>query len=284
MTEPVAPPTCYRHPGRETYVRCTRCERPICPDCMVSASVGFQCPECVSAGNASVRQPRTTYGGTVRSGDGLVTRVLIGANVALFLIELLIGIDQVTARYGLQPVKIAHGEYYRLITAGFLHASVFHILFNMLALFWLGTPLEARLGRSRYLLVYAMSLIGGSIVSFCFSPFTIIGVGASGAIFGLMGAFVVVAWKQKLDIRPFLWLIGLNLVIGFLPGTNIDWRAHVGGLLTGAVMALAIVLPKPEHRRVVLATTTVLVLVVLAGAMVWRINDLQPVVHAVFGP
>jgi membrane associated rhomboid family serine protease len=280
--EPVAPPTCYRHPGRETYVRCTRCDRPICPDCMVSASVGFQCPECVSAGNADVRQPRTVLGGSVSPNPGLVTRVLIGVNVALFLIELLIGINEVSNRFGLQPIKIANGEYYRLVTAGFLHASIFHILFNMLALYLLGTPLEGMLGRARYLLVFGMSLIGGSVVSFCFSPANIVGVGASGAIFGLMGAFVVVAWKQKLDLRPFLWLIGINLVIGFLPGSSIDWRAHLGGLVTGAVIALAIVLPKPEHRRAVLAGTTAVVLVVLAGVVVWRVQDLQPLVQLYF--
>ena len=281
MTEPVAPPTCFRHPGRETYVRCTRCDRPICPDCMVSASVGHQCPECVAEGNASVRQPTTQYGGTLRSASpGLVTRVLIGVNVAIFLVEYLIGIDQVSRDYGQFPVAVANGEYYRLVTAGFLHGSIMHLAFNMLALYWLGTPLEAMLGRTRYLLVYGMALLGGSVASFCFSPYNVVGVGASGAIFGLMGAFGVVAWKQKLDLRPFAVLIGLNLVIGFLPGTNIDWRAHLGGLAVGAIMAAAIVLPSRDQRTVVLVATVIGLFVVMALALAWRIQNLAPIVEA----
>ena len=280
MSEPSAAPgktapTCYRHPDRETYVRCTRCDRPICPDCMVSASVGFQCPECVAEGNATVRQATTQFGGALTEHPGLITRILIGINVAAFLIQLLVGLDQVRADFGMWPLGVTDGEYYRLVTAGFLHGSFFHIALNMAALYFLGIPLETLVGRLRFVLIYAMALIGGSVASFCFSPLNTLSVGASGAVFGLMGAFVVVAWKQKLDLRPFLVIIGINLVFGFLPGTSIDWRAHLGGLVTGAIVAAAIVLAPRTRRIPVLVATTVLLLVVFALATAWRVNDLH---------
>lgn len=276
-TGPSAPPTCFRHPDRETYIRCTRCDRPICPDCMVSASVGFQCPECVAEGNATVREARTQFGGAIATTNpGLITRILIGLNVAVFVIAMLVGLSQVNGDYGMRPVWVADGEYYRLVTSGFLHGSLMHLGFNMFALYFLGTPLEAMLGRARYLLVYGLSLLGGSIASFVFSPWNIVAVGASGAVFGLMGGFVVVAVKQKLDLRPFLILIGLNLVIGFVPGMNIDWRAHLGGLLVGAAVTAAMVFPSRALRVPVLAATVVAVLVLLGAAMAWRVADLEP--------
>jgi len=245
---------------------------------MISASVGHQCPECVAEGNKSVRQARTQFGGAIStSSPGLVTRILIGLNVAIFLVQQLVG-DKVTDHYALFPIAIAHGQYYRLITAGFLHASFFHILFNMAALWFLGTPLEGLVGRARYLLIYGLALLGGSVASFCFSPVNTLGVGASGAIFGLMGAFAVVAWRQKWDLRPFAVLIGINFVYGFLV-PNVDWRAHLGGLVVGAIVGAAIVVPSRERRRVVLAATSVAVLVVLAAMTIWRVNDLQPLVQ-----
>lgn len=284
MSEPTGPdpsasqdaaPTCYRHPDRETYVRCTRCERPICPDCMISASVGFQCPECVAQGNKDVRQARTRYGGSLSGSQALITRILIGINLAAFVVQLLVGITQTANDWGLFPLAVANGDWYRMITSGFLHGSLLHIAFNMAALYFLGSPLEALLGRWRFLLVYGMSLLGGSVASYCFSPKFGTAVGASGAIFGLMGAFVVVAWKQKLDLRPFVVLIGLNLAIGFFPGTNIDWRAHLGGLVVGAVMAAAIVLPSRANRMPVLIGTVVALLVILGAAFLWRTIELR---------
>jgi membrane associated rhomboid family serine protease len=274
MTESVAPPTCYRHSERETYVRCARCERPICPDCMISASVGFQCPECVAEGNDGTRQARTVAGGALVSNPGIVTRVLIGINVAVFVLDLLVS-GGLAPDFGLWPIGVADGEYYRLVTSGFLHAGLMHIGFNMLALYWLGTPLEAMLGRWRYVLLYALSLLGGSVASYLFSPWNTLSVGASGAIFGLMGAFVVVAIKQKLDLRPFAVLIGLNLVIGFLPGFNIDWRAHLGGLVVGAALAAAMLLPPREKRRQVLWGSVAVLLVVLVSLAAYRTAELK---------
>jgi membrane associated rhomboid family serine protease len=243
---------------------------------MVVASVGHQCPECVAEGNAAVRQARTRYGGAiVTSSPGLVTRVLIGVNVAIFLIQQLVGVNEVARDFGSGPAFVANGEYYRLITAGFLHSGVMHLAFNMLALWIFGRELEALFGRSRFLLVYGLSLLGGSVASLALSDILTLSVGASGAIFGLFGAYIVVAVKQKLDLRPFAVLIGINLVIGFIPGFNIDWRAHLGGLVIGAVVSAAIVFPAPPRRALVLGLTVAGVVLGLVTVTAWRVAQLQ---------
>src|SRR4051794_4135894 len=166
------PPHCYRHPKVETYVRCARCERPICPDCMNSAAVGFQCPDCVRSGAKSIRTPRTAFGGLVPTKTGQITWALIVINVVVFLIQQ--GSNTFTARYDLRPIGpvgtpyagIAHGQYYRLITSAFLHASWLHILFNMYALFVVGPTLEAALGRARFIVLYFLSALGGSAFAY----------------------------------------------------------------------------------------------------------------------
>lgn len=150
-------PTCYRHPDRETGIRCTRCERPICPECMVSASVGFQCPECVRNGSGtghtpSASAPRTLAGGSVTADPRLVTKILIGANLLFFLVQEAVG-DSFTERFALvgrawdsdfgSVQGVAEGQWYRLVTSMFLHSGVMHIAFNMLSLWWIGGPLEA---------------------------------------------------------------------------------------------------------------------------------------------
>lgn len=229
-------PTCYRHPHRETYVRCTRCERPICPDCMHSASVGFQCPDCVREGSRSQRPLRTALGGRMRGDSALVTRTLIVINVVMFLLQK--AVPGLQSRLLLDVGAVASGEYYRLVTAAFLHGGVLHIFFNMYLLLLIGSQLEAALGRWRFTTLYLVSALGGSAASYLFNPVGYSALGASGAVFGLFGALFVVSRRLGADVRGITWLIALNLVIGFvLP--NIDWRAHVGGLLTGAVLAAA---------------------------------------------
>ena len=274
-------PTCYRHPERETYVRCTRCDRPICPDCMISAAVGFQCPECVRVGAEGTREARTPGGGLVRSG-GIVTRVLIGLMVAIYAIQVAVPDDQVVRDFASNGLLIADGEYYRLVTAAFLHGSVMHLLLNMFALYLLGTPLEEWFGRLRYGVLYGLSLLGGSVASFALSdPFSY-AVGASGAIFGLMGATYAVALKQRWDVRPVTVLIVLNLVLGFVV-PNIDWRAHLGGLVVGLVVALALAYAPRAQRTAVLLGTTLGTLVVLGVVTAWRVDDLAPLVRLVYG-
>ncbi|PWI41199.1 rhomboid family intramembrane serine protease [Streptomyces sp. ICBB 8177] len=268
---------CYRHPERETGVRCSRCGRPICPECMVSASVGFHCPECVAdtrRAQARVR-PRTIAGGAVATNPRLVTMVLIGLNVAVFLAVRAYG-DALVTDLGLigkaydpasgQVVGVADGQWYRLLTAVFLHQQVPHIALNMLSLWWIGPPVEAALGRLRYLAVYLLSGLGGSALSFLLAPSNELGLGASGAIFGLLGALFVLMRRVKADLRPIVILIVLNLVFTFTM-SDIDWRAHIGGLVTGAVVGYGMVHAPRERRDVVQWATCVVMLAVIIGVV-----------------
>ena len=246
-------PVCYRHPDRETWVRCTRCERPICPDDMRSASVGFQCPECVAEGNQGVRQARTTFGGRI-SGD--TSRVSLAGPV---LFEV-----------GGEPQGVAVGQYYRLFTAAFLHAGLLHLLLNMFALAQLGPVLESALGRVRFLVLYVLSALGGSTLSYLVSDAGTLGVGASGAIFGLFGAYYVVVRRLGGETRSIVTLLVINLVITFtIP--IIDWRAHLGGLLTGALIATALAYaPKGDRRTQVQSIACGVVALLLVAAIVLR--------------
>ena len=264
-------PVCYRHPDRETWIRCTRCERPICPDCMRSASVGFQCPECVAAGAATVRQPRTTFGGRVTGDTSRVSITIIVLNVAVFVLGLAAGERGLQVRFGNiggapEVFGVADGEYYRLLTAAFLHGGVFHLLMNMLALAQLGPVLEAALGRVRFVGLYVLSALGGSVLSYLLSDPRQLGVGASGAIFGLFGAYYVVVRRMGGETGSIVALLAINLVINFSVPI-IDWRAHLGGLVTGAVIAAAFAYTprgRQRDRLHALACAAVGVLLVLA--------------------
>ena len=259
-------PVCYRHPDRETYIRCAHGDRPICPDCMTSASVGFQCPECVAEGAAAVPATRTRFGGVAISRP-YVTLTLIGINVVVFGWEYLAGVDTVASNWGMWPVGVAlDNEYYRLFTATFLHENLLHIGFNMLVLWMLGPQLEALLGHVRFTVLYLVAGLGGSVASFWFSSPNIVGIGASGAIFGLMGAYVVVGRALRADISQVLGLIAINVVIGFVGG-GIDWRAHLGGLVTGALVA-AIFAYAPTTQRVLWQVVGVVVVVVALGVLI----------------
>ncbi|WP_082690225.1 rhomboid family intramembrane serine protease [Mycobacterium sp. M26] len=268
---PAAAPTCYRHPDRPTYVRCTRCQRPICPECMRSAAVGHQCIDCVSAGAQSVRPVRTTFGGVQRSGAPVVTYALIAANVLMFVLDIASrGLKQ---QLVLWAPAVAAGEYYRLITSAFIHFGIAHILFNMWALYVLGPPLEQHLGRLRFGALYGLSALGGSTLVYLVAPIGSATAGASGAVFGLFGATFVVARRLNLDIKWLIILIAANLVITFtVPG--ISWQGHLGGLLTGALIAAAYVYAPKDNRTLVQAAVTITTLVVLAGLIVWRTADL----------
>jgi len=272
-------PFCYRHPDRETYVRCTRCDRPICPDCMRSASVGFQCPECVAKGAATVRTPRTTFGGRVTGDTSRVTLTIIGLNVVVFVLGMALGERELQVRFGNVPgapdrFGVADGEYYRLLTAAFLHGGVFHILMNMFALAQLGPVLEHALGRARFVALYVLSALGGSVLSYLLSSPLQLGVGASGAIFGLFGAYYVVVRRLGGETRSIVTLLAINLVITFaIP--IIDWRAHLGGLVTGALVAAALAYaPRGPQRAQVQALACTAVALLLVAAVVVRTTAL----------
>ncbi len=281
-------PVCYRHPDRETYVRCSRCDRPICPDDMVAAPVGFHCPDDAREGARSMRRPTTTYGGRVRDNPLLVTQVLVGLNVLVFLATALGGTSlgfgggasPLYVRLALQPVGrvysdvgavsgVADGEYWRLLTATFLHFGFVHVLLNMLALYSLGPVLETAFGRARYLAVYLLSGLAGTTATYVFGPVDQLAAGASGAVFGLFAAAYVVERRRGSGAaQQYAVLLGINLVLTFtIP--FIDVRGHLGGLVAGAVGAAVLVYaPKGPRRTAVqaggLAALGVLLVVAVA--------------------
>ncbi|MGC5410407.1 rhomboid family intramembrane serine protease, partial [Streptomyces sp. DT225] len=218
------PAPCYRHPGRETAVRCVRCDRPICPDCMIGASVGFQCPDCVRQGSgtghgASAARPRTLAGGVVAADPRLITKILMGINVAVFvavwaddaLLDRLMLLGRASFSYGGPSM--------------FLHQEVWHIAFNMLGLWWLGGPLEAKLGRVRFLALYLLSGLAGGALTYWLAEPNQPSLGASGAIYGLLGATAVLMRRLNYDMRPVIAIFVLNLIITFNPWGGIAWQA-----------------------------------------------------------
>jgi membrane associated rhomboid family serine protease len=256
-------PTCYRHPDRETYIRCQRCGRYICPDCMRQAAVGFQCPECVAEGAATVRQPRTVYGGHVAAHSDVVTKTLIGINLAVFVIILLTGgvssavlsrlamigdvgyIEGIGASGG-----VADGAVWRLLTSVFVHVEPLHLAFNMIALWIFGPTLESLLGRLRYLLLYLLCGLAGSVAVYLLTPPLAATVGASGAVFGLLGAMLVVSIKRGYDVRGLLGLLAINAVFSLI-GAGISWQGHLGGFLAGLVLGAGIAYAPTERRSAV---------------------------------
>ncbi len=279
---PTTAPTCYRHPDRETWIRCQRCDRPICPDCMRSAAVGFQCPSCVKEGSRSTRQGRTPYGGKQVDDPRLTSFVLIGINALVWLaitatggnrsrlIDVLALLPDSAARQlesgQVTVVKgVDDGAWWQLVTSMFTHVEPIHLGFNMLALYFLGPMLEVVLGRARFLALYLVSgLVGSAAVMLLSEPHGQT-VGASGAIFGLMGALAVVATKVGGQLQPILMWLGLNLVFTFTV-SGISWQGHVGGLVGGAVLGAAMVYAPRTHRSLV-QWSAVAVVLVLALAL-----------------
>lgn len=242
---------CYRHPNREAGVRCTRCDRPICPECMRPAAVGFHCPDDVNLARKTVRAPRTSVGANAwQSSVPYVTVSMIAANVIVYLItasqavggfsQAGDGSSKLFRDWQLVPLTIhLDGSYYRLITAAFLHVSLLHIGSNMLALAIVGPPLERLLGPWRFASVYVLAALGGNAAVYAFGQMNTPEVGASGAIFGLFGACLILARRLGLDMS---WLVGtivLNFVLTFSIH-NISKLGHIGGFVVGLLAALAI--------------------------------------------
>jgi membrane associated rhomboid family serine protease len=235
--------SCYRHPNRETGVSCSSCGRPICPDCMTPTPVGMRCPECAR------QRTRVTRG--VGEASLLfrapATAVLIGLNVALFLVEVAtagggFGVEgsSLVRDLGLFGPFVAEGEWYRLLTGAFLHASLLHIGFNMVALFFLGRLLEPSIGTPRFLGVYTASLFGGACGALLLTP-NALTIGASGAIFGIFGAAFVIARGRGFDAvaSSIGVILLLNLAFSF-SSPQISLGGHLGGLVAGVLCAFAI--------------------------------------------
>jgi membrane associated rhomboid family serine protease len=280
---PAPVPVCFRHPGRETYLSCTRCGRPACPDCLRSAPVGQQCVECIREGNQGVRRPSGAFGGRVVSG-ATVTWVIVGLNVLFYLIlQVYPGLANdwaLVGKFG-PHMGVADGQYYRLITSAFLPptgtSGLMDIAFNMWALIFVGPALERLLGHLRFAAVYLLSALGGSVFFYLVAPPAEAALGASGAIFGLFGAWFVVSRRLRLDTRAIVFLIVLNLVFSFAFRSSIAWQAHVGGLIVGSLITAAYAYAPRAQRAVVQLGATAVILVVLIIAVVARDHSLASV-------
>ena len=269
-------PTCYRHPDRESYIRCQRCDRTICPDCMRDAAVGFHCPSCLAEGAKSTRQGRTAYGGLRSGNPALTSMVLIGINVAVWAAIVLTGgyesrlfnwlalrpagycvlgpqsaaetSDLSCELGGVLHPGFSDGAYWQVVTSMFTHVAVWHIAFNMLALWFLGPQLELAIGRARFLALYFLSGLAGSALVVWAGPELGGTHGASGAIFGLMGGLLVLAVKVGGDVRGVLGWIGINFLITVVFVNSISWQGHLGGFIGGLLVA-AVLAYSPRQRR-----------------------------------
>jgi membrane associated rhomboid family serine protease len=280
---------CYRHPTEPTRVHCTRCGRPICPECMVPAPVGHQCPECVQQARREFQQGP---GRRIAARSVTATKVLLAAIIGVFVLEVVsagsrtLGEGASTQRLydlgAMYPPAIAFaGQYWRLFTAMFLHAGLFHILFNAWALWIFGTMVERDYGTPRFVAIFFVTGFFASAASYAFGPVNAVGVGASGAIFGVFGAFVAYHFRRRhlamsaANLRWAMTLILLNAMLAFAFGT-IDWRAHVGGFVAGLLAGFAAE-SAGGRRRSTLVTALGLVAIAAAGVVLvmWRTADIR---------
>ncbi|MFD7645183.1 rhomboid family intramembrane serine protease [Kitasatospora sp. NPDC059795] len=290
---PEAPsPTCFRHSDRESYVRCTRCDRNVCPDCRRDAAVGYQCVECVKSGHQSVRQARTVFGGRITSRP-YATIALIVLNIAAYVLELvrpgivpqfdMLGAGSIQNNPNDDPLDlatmyhqagVAHGEWYRLLTGTFLHLqpdaytglgpiAITHIVFNMYWLWTLGRVVEDRLGVLRFLGLYLLAALGSSTLVYLIAPHTET-LGASGAVFGLAGGYWILSRRQGYDPLGGNQLLGTMVLWMVISASITSWQGHLGGLLTGIAAGAALGLAPHRQRGLVQAVCLSAVLLLLA--------------------
>lgn len=285
---------CYRHPGVQTRVHCTRCDRPICPDCMIPAPVGHQCPECVEQAR---RDFRSGPGRALRGGVSATNALLVAIAIP-FVIEVILGGPQALFNPSaeilfdmgaMQPIAVADGQFWRLFTAMFLHAGLLHVALNAY-FFWLfGRMVEASFGRTWMVLIYVVAGFLASVASYAFGPVTTLAVGASGAISGVFGAFIAYNYRRRehamnaANLRLALTVIVLNAVIA-IGYSSIDWRAHVGGLVAGFALGYLADSSGPARQRAVVRFAGVATLVVIGIALVlWRTAEIRSALPQFFG-
>ena len=242
---------CYRHPDRQSFVLCQRCLRTICGECQTPLPVGVICPECLAeqrqAAKANVtRMPRRRPSGI--DGKPVVTYTLVIVTSVFYLIGLIPGVGLYVQNLLAFYAPLAYLQPWRLLTVTLVHASIFHIAFNMLALWALGRSLEPLLGRWRFLALYLLSALGGSVLTALLAPTTVV-VGASGAVWGLLGAMFIIGRHLGANVTAIAVLLGINLVITFLPGSNIAWQAHIGGGLVGALIGVIFARTRKIRQR-----------------------------------
>ena len=296
LPSPPAPTieVCYRHPDVQTRVHCTRCDRPICPDCMIPAPVGHQCPECVEQAR---RDFRSGPGRALRGGVSATNALLVAIAIP-FVIEVILGGPQAlfnpTAETlfdmgAMQPIAVADGQFWRLFTAMFLHVGLLHIALNAY-FFWLfGRMVEASFGKTWMVLIYVVAGFLASVASYAFGPVTTLAVGASGAISGVFGAFIAYNYRRRqhamnaANLRLALTVIVLNAVIA-IGYSSIDWRAHVGGLVAGFALGYLADSSGPARQRAVVRFAGVATLVAIGIALVlWRTTEIRSAFPQFFG-
>lgn len=257
MSEASANPDnfCYRHPDRQSFVLCQRCGRTICAECQTPAAVGVHCPECMRESRQSAPRTKPALVTSVRRlaqpGAPIVTYAVMALCVIVFAAEVLTG-QLVGSGSPIVGALLYYPPYtsvepWRMLTSLFVHGSILHILFNMYSLFILGPELERLVGRWRFVALFLLSGLGGSVAVLLSSPASPV-IGASGAIFGLFGAYFVIARHLGGNSRQLIIVIVINLVIGFIV-PNIAWQAHVGGLLIGALVAFVLVRTRDRQKR-----------------------------------
>jgi len=241
---------CYRHPDRPSFVLCQRCGRTICPQCQTQAAVGVHCPECVREARATAPRTRPAVLTSLRSGNApVVTYVIIAICLVVFIAQNIPGpVGTLVDIYGAYRPRFTEVLPWTMVTSLFLHGSIPHIALNMFSLYIFGSILERSLGRLRFAALYLVSGFGGSVAVLLLAPGIAV-VGASGAVFGLLGAFFVIQRKLGGNNLQLIILIVLNLVIGFVPGLNIAWQAHLGGLAVGAAVAFVYLRTRRADQR-----------------------------------
>jgi membrane associated rhomboid family serine protease len=267
---------CYRHPDRQSFVLCQRCGRTVCGECQTPAPVGVICPECMREQRASAPRTKPAFfarmGAAAGRGAPVVTYSLIGISVVVYVLQWLLG-PFIANTLAFTPLAMSLDSYepWRALTSVFLHGSILHLLLNMYTLWLFGQLLEPMLGRGRFLALYLISGLAGSVgVVLLADPLGWV-LGASGAIFGLMGAFVVIQRRLGGNLTQLYILLAINLGIGFLPGANISWQAHLGGLVGGALVGLIYLETRSRARRgmqIALLAALVVVLMVIATVVV----------------
>lgn len=253
---------CYRHPDRQSFVLCQRCLRTICPECQTQAAVGVICPECLRdqqksqspAQRKAERRWSRPRAVTMTDSRPVVTYSIVAITAVVYVITLIPGVGDAVQQALwfwaplLYPNLTGSFEPWRLLTGALVHSGFWHIGLNMLALWMIGRSLEPLLGRWRFLTLYALSTLGGSVAVALLSFMTPV-VGASGAIFGLFGALLVIGRHLGANIAGIAIVLGINLVIGFLPGFNVSWQAHVGGLVVGLAVGFIFTRTRAVRQR-----------------------------------
>ena len=242
---------CYRHPDRMTGISCQRCRKPICGECMNSASVGFQCPSCIASGRASTRAPRTAFGAILKPGGGTATKVVMAVLTVEWVLSLVSGrlLDQLLV---MSNEDVYLGQFWRLFTSALTSGTILGLLMNLLVLWIAGRAIESELGAWRFVVLYIAAGLGGATMLFVFGPYASVGYGAAAAVIGLLAANAIFKYKMREDVRAdiglFILLILYSILIGF---RSFGWLMLIGGIIVGALVGLVLAYAPRRNRGTV---------------------------------